>query len=54
MVETRMQDQRLEAEPDRLLTPDAARALFGGSASTPLFAPISRSQMHVVMYSPLR
>ena len=52
MVETRMQDQRLEAEPDRLLTPDAARALFGGSASTPLFAPISRSQMHVVMYFP--
>jgi hypothetical protein len=29
MVETRMQDQRLEAEPDRLLTPDAALARFG-------------------------
>ena len=29
MVETRMQDQRLEAEPDRLLAPDAVLARFG-------------------------
>jgi len=47
MVETRMQDQRLEAEPDRLLAPDAVLARFGTRrqwlASTPLFAPISRS-----------